>query len=165
MGTIIGRTRKDGTTAYLAQILLKRKGQIVHREVQTFDRKQAAKAWLARRETELSDPGAFDRKNDVKLADVIDRYVRESEREMGRTKAQVLAKIKEYEIADLRCSEIKSQHLVEFARSLKVQPQTRANYQVTFRRSSVSLDRLGLSARSSANPRCHGGDAKAWHYR
>src|ERR1700704_5275888 len=56
MGTIIGRTRKDGTTAYLAQILLKRKGQIVHREVQTFDRKQAAKAWLARRETELSDP-------------------------------------------------------------------------------------------------------------
>ena len=76
MGTIIGRTRKDGTTAYLAQILLKRKGQIVHREAQTFDRKQAAKAWLARRETELSDPGAFDRKNDVKLADVIDRYVR-----------------------------------------------------------------------------------------
>ena len=75
MGTIIGRTRKDGTTAYLAQILLKRKGQIVHREAQTFDRKQAAKAWLARRETELSDPGAFDRKNDVKLADVIDRYV------------------------------------------------------------------------------------------
>ena len=55
-------------------------------------------------ETELSVPGAFDRKNDVKLADVIDRYVRESEREMGKTKAQVLAKIKEYEIADLRCS-------------------------------------------------------------
>jgi integrase len=128
MGSIIGRTRKDGTTAYLAQILLKRKGQIVHREVQTFDRKQAAKAWVARRETELSDPGAFDRKNDVKLADVIDRYTRESERQMGRTKTQVLAKIKEYEIADLRCSEITSPRLLEFAKSLKVQPQTRANY-------------------------------------
>jgi hypothetical protein len=47
---------------------------------------------------------------------------------LARTKAQVLAKIKEFEIADLRCSEIKSQQLVEFARSLKVQPQTRANY-------------------------------------
>jgi integrase len=128
MGTIIGRTRKDGTTAYLAQILLKRKGQIVHREVQTFDRKQAAKAWLARRETELSDPGAFDRTHDVKLGDVIDRYVRESEREMGRTKAQVLAKIKEYEIADLHCTEVTSPRLLEFAKSLKVQPQTRANY-------------------------------------
>ena len=59
---------------------------------------------------------------------MIDRYVRESEREIGRTKAQVLSKIKEFDIANLRCSEIKSQHLVEFARSLKVQPQTRANY-------------------------------------
>ena len=123
MGSIIGRTRKDGTTAYLAQILLKSKGKIVHRESQTFDRKQAAKAWLARRETELSEPGGFDRSKDVKLADVFDRYVRESEREIGRIKAQVLAKIKEFEIADLPCSEIRSQHLTEFARSLNVQPQ------------------------------------------
>jgi integrase len=128
MGSIIGRTRKDGTTAYLAQILLKSKGKIVHRECQTFDRKQAAKAWLARRETELSEAGGFDRSKDVKLADVIDRYVRESEREIGRTKAQVLAKIKEFEIADMPCSEIRGQHLTEFARSLNVQPQTRANY-------------------------------------
>ena len=50
MGSIIGRTRKDGTMAYLAQILIKRKGKIVHRKSETFDRKQAAKAWLARRE-------------------------------------------------------------------------------------------------------------------
>ena len=40
----------------------------------------------------------------------------------------MIAKIKEFEIADLHCSEIKSQHLVQFAKSLKVQPQTRANY-------------------------------------
>jgi integrase len=128
MGTIIGRTRKDGTIAYLAQILIKRKGKIVHRESETFDRKQAAKAWLARRETELSEPGAFDPKYDVKLSEVIDRYVAETERELGRTKAQVLAKIKEYKIADFNCSEVRSPQIVEFARSLKVQPQTRANY-------------------------------------
>jgi hypothetical protein len=67
MGTIIGRSRKDGTAAYLAQILLKRKGQIVHREAQTFDRKQAAKAWLSRRETELSEPGVLEKKTDVNL--------------------------------------------------------------------------------------------------
>src|SRR5436190_6555100 len=127
MGTIVGRTRKDGTTSYLAQIILKRKGQVVHRESQTFDRKQAAKAWLARRETELGE-GIADRSKDVSLGDVIDRYVRESEREIGRTKAQVLTKIKEFEIANLRCSEIKSQHLVEFTRTLKVKPQTRSNY-------------------------------------
>lgn len=128
MGSIIGRTRKDGSIAYLAQILLKRKGKIVHRESETFDRKQAAKAWLARRETELSEPGAFDPKHDVKLSEVIDRYIAETERELGKTKAQVLAKIKECKIADLQSSEIRSTQIVEFARSLKVQPQTRANY-------------------------------------
>jgi integrase len=128
VGSIIGRTRKDGTIAYLAQILIKRKSKIVHRESQTFDRKQAAKAWLARRETELSEPGAFDPKHDVKLSEIIDRYVRDSERELGKTKAQVLETIKEYEIANLHCSEIKSPQIVKFVESLKVQPQTRSNY-------------------------------------
>src|ERR1043165_1069722 len=66
MGTIIGRTRKDGTATYVAQILLKRKGLIAHRESQTFDRKQAAKAWIARRETELAE-GNVDRSKDVVL--------------------------------------------------------------------------------------------------
>jgi len=44
MGTIIARKRKDGTTAHLAQLLMKRSGAIVHRESRTFDRKQAAAA-------------------------------------------------------------------------------------------------------------------------
>jgi hypothetical protein len=87
VGSIIGRTRKDGSTAYLAQILIKRKNKIVLREHKTFDRKQAAKASLGRRETELSEPGAFDPKHDVKLTEVIDRYDQEFEGEMGKTKA------------------------------------------------------------------------------
>jgi integrase len=128
MGTIIERTRKDGSTAYLAQILLKRKGQIFHRESQTFDRKQAAKAWLSRRETELATPGALSKTADPKLSEVIDRYIKDSVSEIGRTKAQVLKTIKDFDIADRKCSEIKSPALVEFARALEVQPQTRANY-------------------------------------
>jgi hypothetical protein len=36
MGTIIGRTRKDGSKAFAAQILIKKGGAIVHREAQTF---------------------------------------------------------------------------------------------------------------------------------
>jgi hypothetical protein len=49
MGTVIERPRKNGTTAYHAQIVIKRDG-IVHREGQTFDRKQVAHAWLEKRE-------------------------------------------------------------------------------------------------------------------
>jgi hypothetical protein len=53
MGTIIGRTRKDGSKSFIAQIVIKKGGAIVHREAETFDRKQAANAWIAKREAEL----------------------------------------------------------------------------------------------------------------
>jgi hypothetical protein len=54
MGTIIGRTRKDGSKAYTAQIVIKRGGVIVHREAETFDRKQAANAWIVKRDCRRS---------------------------------------------------------------------------------------------------------------
>lgn len=79
METIIARKRKDGTTAHLAQLLLKRGGAIVHRESRTFDRKQAAATWLEKREMELTAPGALERQGiaDPRLADVVDRYFAE----------------------------------------------------------------------------------------
>jgi integrase len=128
MGTVIARRRKDGTNSYLAQITIKRKGKIAHREAKTFDRKQAANAWLSRRETELAQPGALDRREDPKLAAVIDRYIAESKGALGRTKQQVLSTIKEHDIADRRCSEIRSTDLIAFAQTLLVQPQTVQNY-------------------------------------
>ena len=73
MATIVPRKRKDGSTGYLAQIIVKRQGKVVHQESQTFDRRQAAAAWSARREDELRKPGALGRRiDDPKLADVID---------------------------------------------------------------------------------------------
>lgn len=128
MGTIIARPRKDGTMGYRAQIILKRKGVIIYRQAQTFDRQQAAKAWLARRETELAKPGALEQKEDPPLRDVIDRYLNESEKKIGKTKSQVLRTIKTYDIAEKKCSEIKSEDVLAFAQSLNVKPQTRQNY-------------------------------------
>lgn len=80
MGTVIPRKRRDGSTAYQAQLLVKRGGKILHREGRTFDRKQAAAAWLEKRETELSRPNALERikATDPTLATVIDRYTEES---------------------------------------------------------------------------------------
>lgn len=66
MGTIIGRTRKDGSKAFTAQIVIKKGGAIVHREAETFDRKQAANAWIVKREAELKKPGGLERKEDPK---------------------------------------------------------------------------------------------------
>lgn len=132
MGTVFRRKRKDGTSAYQGQVVIKRSGKIVHREVRTFDRRQAASAWLEKREKELNKPGGLDRVNasDPTLGAVIDVYIRESVKKIGRTKAQVLKAIKGYDIANASCSQIGTTDVVAFATQLvaKMTPQTVANY-------------------------------------
>ncbi len=133
MGTIVTRKRGNGTTAYMAKIRIKREGEIVYRETETFDRRPAAAAWIAKREDELAKPGGIERakiaENDPPLADVIDRYIAESEKQIGKTKAQVLRTIKTYPIAKLRCSQIGSDDISSFATSMRdVEPSTRGNY-------------------------------------
>lgn len=128
MGTIIERKRKDGTTGYTAQIVKKKDGKVIWHESETFDRRQAANAWLARREAELAIPGAMQRPEDPKLAKAIDRYISESMKAIGRTKAQVLETIKRYDIADLSCSKVTSSEIIAFAKVLPVSPATVQNY-------------------------------------
>lgn len=79
MATIRGRKRADGTISYTAQIRIKKDGVQVYTESQTFARQKAAEAWVKRRETELSEPGAIERakKGGVLLKDVIDQYLTE----------------------------------------------------------------------------------------
>jgi integrase len=127
MGTIVTRERQDGAKYYTAQIVIKQRGK-VHREARSFDRKQAANSWIVNREAELRKPGGLERKEDPKLADVIERYIAESQKRHGATKAQVLRTIKNNELAELKCSQIGSEDLLAFLRSLSVTPQTRLVY-------------------------------------
>ena len=130
MGTIVPRKRSDGTTGYTAQIRIKRKGALVHSESQTFDRKGAAVAWLKKREAELAEPGALEKRkvDDPTLGEVIQRYVDSRQREIGRTKAQVLRTVQGLGIATLPCSTITSQDWTVMAEGLDALPQTRQNY-------------------------------------
>ena len=131
MGTIVARTRKDGSVGYHALVAVQREGQ-AHRETKTFDRRPAAAAWIKKREAELQAPGAIARAKveDPKLGAVIDRYIAESRRSLGKTKAQVLRAIKGFDIAEKRCSQIGSAEIVAFAQELSKgrQPQTVGNY-------------------------------------
>lgn len=130
MGTILSRARKDGTSGHTAVIRIKRDGKIIHAESQTFDRKPAAAAWLKKRETELAEPGALEKLKapDPTLADVIDQYLKESRRDYGKTKKQVLRAIKASDLGAMKCSQIGSEQLLAFAQSLDAQPQTVGNY-------------------------------------
>lgn len=133
MGTITPRKRKDGSTGYTAQVRIKRGGKVVHTEAETFERRAAAAAWLKKRETALAEPGGLDaaKRPSATLAQVIDQYVKESRREIGRTKAQVLATIKTFDIGAMDCPAIGSTDIVAFGQELLKggrQPQTVANY-------------------------------------
>lgn len=128
MGSILVRKRKDGSKAYTANIRIKKAGVIVHREAETFDREQAAKAWIKRREAELALPGALDKPDDPTLAEVIDRYNEENQKAHGRTKTQVLRSIKAMPIGSMRCSQIGSPELIAFAQGIDASPTTVMNY-------------------------------------
>lgn len=132
MGTIIERRRKDGSSSFLAQISVQREG-ITVRENRTFERRPAAINWLKRREEELKSPGAVASAaaSDPRLREVIDRYLSDIAKAPGKTKKQVLAKLKTFEIAERRCSSIGSDDLVELAQELASggrDPSTVGNY-------------------------------------
>lgn len=133
MGSIAPRKRKDGTTSFTAQIVLKKDGAVVHREARTFDRRPAATIWMEKREKELRAPGGIERAKHrgATLAEAIDKYVDQSVKEIGRTKAQVLRTIKGFAIADKPAGEIGSDDLVAFAQELAAggrTPATVGNY-------------------------------------
>lgn len=132
MGSILERRRADGSIAYLAKIAIMREGVVVLRESRTFDRRPAAKTWLENREKDLAKPGALERavadQNDPLLSEVIDRYIDESERAIGKTKAQVLRTIKGGPLGAKKCSAVDSEALCAYIRKLDTAPSTRGNY-------------------------------------
>lgn len=132
MGTIKERKRKDGSSAFLAEIVIKQGGKIVHREAKTLDRRQVAVRWLEKREAELKSPGGLDRakRPTGTLGEAIGKYTSDITR-IGKTKTQVLRAVLEYDIAEKPLSELRPDDLVAFARELKAggrQASTVLNY-------------------------------------
>ncbi|MDM0086891.1 MULTISPECIES: tyrosine-type recombinase/integrase [unclassified Variovorax] len=119
MGTITKRKRADGSVAHIGRIRIKEGSLVVHRETETFDR-----------EAEPGKPGALEkvRAPDPTLAETIQKYIDESRRELGTTKAQVLKKVAGSSLAKRRGSTITSANWVQFGKDLGVQPQTVGNY-------------------------------------
>lgn len=137
MATIRARKRTDGSISYTAQIRLFRDGVQVYQESQTFARKQAAQAWVRKRESELDQPGAIERANrkGATVKEMIDRYLIEMEkvRPLGKTKLATLKAISESFLGKTNDQDINSQLLVEYAlwrmdeEGGGVQPQTAGN--------------------------------------
>ncbi|MEP9388467.1 site-specific integrase [Mesorhizobium sp. KR9-304] len=129
MATIIERNKKDGTPSFLVQITLKRGGKIAHREAKTFKSRREAQAWGKWREAELDAPGALEKSDDPTLADAIRKYEGDAAH-LGRTKSQVLRSLRDTKLAQMRCSTIRAEHVVDLARELAKErsPATVASY-------------------------------------
>lgn len=81
-GTTTPRKRRGNSTAYCTRIRFNRNGQPVYQETQTFDRRQIGKAWIEKREAELTARGAMKRINrkSFSIKQVIDRCFDELEK-------------------------------------------------------------------------------------
>jgi integrase len=139
VGSVTERKSKSGgPSTWCAQIRRKQGKKVVFSLSQTFEREAAARTWMKKKEKELDKPGALERaiagaKSPPKptLDAAIDRQVRESARELKKTKAQVLRSIRDDEIASMACEDIRSEHLVAFAKRLldgEREPSTVGNY-------------------------------------
>lgn len=133
MADITVRKRQNGGNAYLARIRIKDGGKVIYKESKTLETHKRAEQWIRERKVELARPGALDKsKNDhVTLGEVIDRYTRESRKEIGRTKEQVLETISAMPIAGKPCAEIKASDITALASDLAAggrKPATVSNY-------------------------------------
>ena len=119
MATIRARKRTDGSISYTAQIRLFRDGVQVYQESQTFARKQAAQAWVRKREVEPDQPGAIERANRIgaTVKEMIERYLLEmaKARPLGKTKIGTLNAISESYLGHVKDQDINCQTLVEYA--------------------------------------------------
>ena len=118
MATIVARKRSDGTTAYTAQIRIKRGGVIVHSEAKTFMRRATAKAWAAEREEQIRrDPSATTRAEHAgtTVGDLIRRYVaaREAIEPLGRSKGQHLSLLLSFDLAEVPALRLTTQQVIE----------------------------------------------------
>ena len=135
MGTIIERKRAKGIR-YTGQIRIKRDGAVVHSEAETFSKRDKAETWIKNREKELGKPGGLEaaikapKGDNHTLKDAIDKFLEQTEKEPGKTKAQVLRTIKTYDIADKACDLITVQVLVAFGKELRAErgPSTVGTY-------------------------------------
>lgn len=103
---------------YRASIIIKKKGEIIHRESQSFSKRAIAKEWADEREQELRGGGLEKKRfQAVTVGDVVQRYLDrfEPEEGFGRSKKFDIQKLITYPLAKKPVLDIKVKDLVSHA--------------------------------------------------
>jgi integrase len=108
---------------YKAEILIKEKGEIIHRESKTFSKKASAVDWAAERERELRGAGGVDRvlAERVTVGDVVQRYIDSFTPDdgFGRSKAHDINKLLTCPMSKKSVMRLTVKDLIEHARYRK----------------------------------------------
>lgn len=118
----------DGGVKYRAQIVIKQKGVIVHRESKSFDRQKLAKDWAMRREIEIQENSVYAKQNAIPIKEIISAYL-ERFPPSGRTKRFDIEKLLTRDIALIDINALTAGDLIGHIqdRNLECKPQTAAN--------------------------------------
>lgn len=117
MATITKRERAGGAR-WRAEIMIKRGGEIIHRESRTFDQRRLAAAWAQAREVELQTPGVLQRMKDRHtVGDVVRWYIDQMGGGFGRSKSSDLKYLLSFPVAALSAAELTARQLIEHVRA------------------------------------------------
>lgn len=120
MATITLRPRADGSTAYKAQIRIRRKGKIIYQESETFDQRKLAERWARKRQAFIDDVGLDSFVGSMSIGVACKRYVAEVSsmpRGIGRSKLGALNYMqKQLLLADLPLVGYTSGQLMDWVR-------------------------------------------------
>lgn len=118
MATITSRKRADGSTAYRASIRIKKGGEIVHQEAQTFDQRKLADRWAKVREIELQQPGALAKtKGGPTIGDLLTWYLKAYGDGFGRSKHATLKRMEAMDLAQLSALNLTAGQLIRHVES------------------------------------------------
>lgn len=119
---------KDGSTSYRAEIIIKKSGEILHRESKTLSKKALATDWAKRREVELQENSVYKKRESLPVSQLISKYLAEFRPE-GRTKLFDITKLLQTDIAKRDVYSLTAKTLIEHIkkRNKTCQPQTAQN--------------------------------------
>ncbi len=129
MASIRKRKNKNGSITYYADIVIKRGGDIVHREGRSFNKLALAKAWSEKRQREIEHAQIHGESSREPLKTIIQRYQDQFSHNYGRTKNYAIAQLLNYPIAELTINQLSVKHIIQHCieRNREAQPQTVAN--------------------------------------
>ncbi|WP_299947028.1 hypothetical protein [uncultured Microbulbifer sp.] len=134
MATIRARKNAKGEVRYTAQIRIFKNSKLVYTVAETFGKKALAKAWVDRRELELSDPDQWRKhqQRGITVGHVLQTYM-DDFMEVGSFGRRKLATIKMLirrpDIADLNAVHLRRKEVLEYLRRRlkEAKPQTVKN--------------------------------------